>query len=234
MIRLAEERLQMKCSPYQSPGVGHVCDYHCSRALSCIPEHPFSTEWLRKGQVLRGDGAGNRKDTQREREDQQEFALSVHMRLQDHRYRYAHDHEIRAEVESKVEDQVVQCRGALYVRGRRLPVVVEGPAPISEVQYFHHNIRGSHVGCHQLHHKVLRKILRQTPVQYKQARFRSPLYSAHALLNQKHSFASPCPLLDVLLCQVRHIVRRNEVCVDSCIDIEKDDENGIEAGQEEH
>lgn len=114
-------------------------------------------------------------------------------------------------------------------KGGRLLTIVERSAPITEVENFHHDVGSDHVARHELNHEVLCEVLRQPPVQDQETRLRSPLHRAHALFDQKDSLASPCSLLNVLLRQVYSLVRRNEVGVHSRIDIEKDDEDSIEA-----
>ena len=56
--------------------------------------------------------------------------------------------------------------------------------PDGEVEYLHHNISDRSICGRALDDKILPEILRQAPVEDEETAFRSPLYGAHALLDQ--------------------------------------------------
>ena len=82
--------------------------------------------------------------------------------------------------------EMVQRSGALHIGCGCLPIVMERPAPDCEIADFHDNVGGQDIAGGDLDHKCLPEILGETPVQKQQAAFCSPLYGAHALLDEKH------------------------------------------------
>jgi hypothetical protein len=76
---------------------------------------------------------------------------------------------------------------------------------------------------------VLRKILRQSPVEYKQASLGPPLHGAFALFDKQYHLAPPYPPDLIVVGKFWYIIRIYEVGLDSRIDIEEDDQDRVEA-----
>jgi hypothetical protein len=143
--------------------------------------------------------------------------------------RDGHYEEITGQVEDQVRDQMMQRSRTLNIVGRCLPVIVKRSTPHSKVEYLHHNIGRCHVRRCTLDHEVLPQVLGETPVEEQQADFCSPLDGTHALFDQQNGFGPPSSHRYLVRRQFDRIRRVNKICRDSQIDVEKDNEDRVQA-----
>ena len=76
---------------------------------------------------------------------------------------------------------------------------------------------------------MLGQVLCQSPVEDEEAGFGAPLYGALALFNQQHHLTPPRSPNNVVMCKIWNVVGIDQVGRDSGINVEEDDQYGVEA-----
>ena len=117
----------------------------------------------------------------------------------------------------------------MLVVGWCLPIVVERSTPDSKIENLHNHIGARNVNGGAFHNKTLLQILCESPVEQQETCFGAPLNSTHALFDKEDGFATPSSLIDFLGCQFHRVCWINEVGADFEVDVEKYNEDGVEA-----
>jgi len=147
---------------------------------------------------------------------------------------YRENEDIACQIEDQVHDEMVQRRRALRVVGWGLPVIMKWSTPDCEVEDLHNDVGDHDVRCSTFDNHSLSQILCKAPIEQQQTYFCSPLYRAHALLDEKHGFGTPCSFVDFVWCQVDRMGGINEIGGYSQVDVQEYDEDGVQAGQKDH